>query len=54
MALTEVAGPYLDNPDDQAWRGAMLAYRSRMVSALEGLDATPMPRGLAGQQPHHS
>ena len=42
MALTEVAGPYLDNPADQAWRGAMLAYRSRMVSALEGLDATPM------------
>ena len=42
MALTEVAGPYLDNPADQSWRGSMLAYRSRMQSALEGLDATPM------------
>jgi hypothetical protein len=42
MALTEVAGPYLDNPADQSWRGAMLAYRSRMASALEGLDAIPM------------
>src|SRR3984885_12940815 len=35
MALAEVVGPYLNNPDDQAWRGAMLAYRSRMTSALE-------------------
>lgn len=43
MALAEVAGPYLNNPDDQAWRGSMLAYRSRMKSALDGLDATPMP-----------
>ena len=43
MALAEVVGPYLNNPDDQAWRGSMLAYRSRMKSALDGLDATPMP-----------
>src|SRR6202050_3303510 len=42
-ALAEVVGPYLNNPDDQAWRGSMLAYRSRMKSALDGLDATPMP-----------
>ena len=42
MALAEVAGPYLDNPADQSWRGALLAYRSRMQSALDGLDATPM------------
>ena len=42
MALAEVVGPYLDNPDDQSWRGPMLAYRSRMQSALDGLDATPM------------
>jgi hypothetical protein len=44
MALAEVVGPYLDNPDDQSWRGSMLAYRSRMKSALDGLDLTPMPR----------
>jgi hypothetical protein len=42
MALTQVVGPYLDNPANQSWRGPMLAYRSRMKAALEGLDATPM------------
>jgi hypothetical protein len=40
MALSQVVGPYLDNPDDQSWRGPMLAYRSRMKSALDGLDLT--------------
>ena len=53
MALTQVVGPYLDNPANQSWRGSMLAYRSRMQSALDGLDATAMPAGLARQQPHH-
>src|SRR6266540_2219903 len=42
MALTQVVGPYLDNPADQSWRGPMLAYRSRMQSALDGLDLTPI------------
>jgi hypothetical protein len=42
MALAEVVGPYLNNPTDKSWRGSMLAYRSRMQSALGGLDATPM------------
>jgi hypothetical protein len=42
MALAEVVGPYLNNPTDKSWRGPMLAYRSRMQSALDGLDATPM------------
>jgi hypothetical protein len=42
MALTQVVGPYLDNPTDQTWRGPMLAFRSRMQSALDGLDATEM------------
>jgi hypothetical protein len=42
MALTQVVGPYLNNPEDKSWRGAMLAYRSRMQSALNGLDLTPM------------
>ncbi len=44
MALTQVVGPYLDNPTDQSWRGPMLAYRSRMKSALDGLNLTAMPR----------
>jgi hypothetical protein len=43
MALAEVVGPYLDNPDNKSWRGSMLAYRSRMQSALDGLDTTPIP-----------
>jgi hypothetical protein len=42
MALAQVTGPYLDNPTDKSWRGPMLAYRSRMQSALDGLDAAPM------------
>src|SRR5665213_333053 len=42
MALAEVVGPYLDNPANTSWRGSMLAYRSRMQSALDGLDSTPM------------
>ena len=45
MALTQIVGPYLDNPADQSWRGSMLAYRSRMQSALDGLDATALPAG---------
>jgi hypothetical protein len=44
MALAEVVMPYLDNPDNQAWRSPLLAYRSRMQSALDGLDATAMPQ----------
>jgi hypothetical protein len=42
MALAEVVGPYLDDADNKSWRGSMLAYRSRMQSALDGLDATPI------------
>jgi hypothetical protein len=42
MALAEVVGPYLDNADNKSWRGSMLAYRSRMQSALDGLDTTPI------------
>jgi hypothetical protein len=48
MALTQVVGPYLDNPADQSWRGPMLAFRSRMQSALDGLDATPMQADWRG------
>lgn len=43
MALTQVVGPYLDNPANQSWRAPMLAFRSRMQSALEGLEKTAMP-----------
>jgi len=42
MALAEVVLPYVDSPNDRTWRGALAAYRSRMQSALDSLDATPM------------
>ena len=42
MALSEVLVPYLNSPNDLTWRGALAAYRSRMQSALDGLDAAPM------------
>jgi hypothetical protein len=43
MALTQVVEPYLENPSNQAWRASLMAYRSRMQSALDTLDAAEMP-----------
>ena len=43
MALAEVVGPYLASPADSSWRGSMLAFRSRMQTALDGLAATDLP-----------
>src|SRR5258705_6605435 len=43
MALAEVVVPYLNSPNDLTWRGSLAAYRSRMQSALDGVDATAMP-----------
>jgi hypothetical protein len=43
MALAEVVLPYLSSPNDQSWRAASLAYRSRMQSAAEEIDRTDMP-----------
>jgi hypothetical protein len=42
MALAEVVMPYIDSPNDPSWRGALAAYRSRMQSALDGMDAAPI------------
>jgi hypothetical protein len=42
MALAVVVIPYIDSPNDLTWRGSLAAYRSRMQSALDGLDATGM------------
>jgi hypothetical protein len=42
MALAEVVMPYLDSPNDQTWRASVLAYRSRMQSALDSLDEIEM------------
>jgi hypothetical protein len=43
MALTQVVEPYLENPSNQASRASLMAYRSRMQSALDTLDAAEMP-----------
>lgn len=40
MALAEVILPYVNSPKDSAWRGSLAAYRNRMQTALDGLDAT--------------
>jgi hypothetical protein len=42
MAAAEVVVPYLNSPNDLTWRGSLAAYRNRMQSALDSLDATPM------------
>src|SRR5271154_2292988 len=42
MALGEVVVPYLSSPNDLTWRSSLAAYRDRMQSALDGLDAAPM------------
>src|SRR5271156_4483033 len=42
MALAEVVVPYLNSPKDLSWRGSLAAYRSRMQSALDSLEATDM------------
>jgi hypothetical protein len=40
--VAEVVVPYLNSPNDLTWRGSLAAYRNRMQSALDSLDATPM------------
>jgi hypothetical protein len=42
MALAEVVMPYIDSPKDASWRAPLMAYRSQMQSALDGIDATPI------------
>jgi hypothetical protein len=43
MALAEIVIPYLDNAADTSWRSSLLAYRSQMQSALDGIEAADMP-----------
>src|ERR1700741_2742308 len=38
MALSEVVMAFLDNASDTSWRGALLAYRSQIQSALDDLN----------------
>jgi hypothetical protein len=43
MALAEIVMPYLDNAADTSWRSSLLAYRSQMQSALNGIETSDMP-----------
>jgi hypothetical protein len=43
MALAEIVTPYLDNPADKSWVASLLAYRSRMQSAMRDIDIVDMP-----------
>ena len=43
LALTQVVGPYIENPGNTSWIGGMRAYRSRMQSAMDTLPAAEMP-----------
>jgi hypothetical protein len=42
LGLSEIVAPYLSSPNDSTWRSALAAYRSRMQSALDGLEAAPL------------
>jgi len=42
MVLAVMVTPYVDSPNDTTWRGSVAAYRSRIQSALDTLDATPI------------
>lgn len=43
MAVSVVVMPYLESPEDKSWLASLLAYRSQMQSALDGIDQTDMP-----------
>jgi hypothetical protein len=43
MALFVTVMPYVESPEDKSWLSSLLAYRSRMQSALDGIDLTDMP-----------
>ncbi|MCF8533496.1 MAG: hypothetical protein K9G48_10870 [Reyranella sp.] len=42
MAISAVVMPYLDDAADKSWQAPLLAYRTQMKTALDGLDAVPM------------
>ena len=42
MAISEVVMPYVGNAADKSWTAPLLAYRTRMKTALDGVDALPI------------
>jgi hypothetical protein len=53
MALAEVVGPYIDNPDDQSWRGSMLALSQPHEGGAGWPGSDADATGMARQQPDH-
>lgn len=43
MVLPVMAGPHIDKPASQSWRGAMQGFRAQLKAALDGVDLTEMP-----------
>ena len=42
MAISEVVMPYIGNAADKSWMAPLLAYRTQMKTALDGVDALPI------------
>ena len=42
MAISEVVMPYIGNAADKSWMAPMLAYRTQMKTALDGVDTLPI------------
>src|SRR5258708_16003578 len=42
MAISEVVMPYIGNAADKSWMAPMLAYRTQMKTALDGVDILPI------------
>src|SRR5262245_18700978 len=43
MVLPVMAGPHIDKPASQSWRGPMQGFRAQLQAALHGVDKTDMP-----------
>ena len=42
MAISEVVMPYVNNAADKSWMAPLLAYRTQMKTALDGVDILPI------------
>ena len=42
MAISEVVMPYIGNAADKSWMAPLLAYRTQMKTALDGVDELPI------------
>jgi hypothetical protein len=49
MVLPVMAGPHIDKPASQSWRGPMQTFRGQLQAALDGIDQTGMPAEWAAE-----